>query len=217
MGQEFPHPGHINRFEELAGPDGDIARRNLIVSYMHYNPVSGKGRGPQAVEHLYNIAQQRINHSSISSPEIGRVLAYLSHMTVDSLSPAHQFGFPKNYSFRFLFWNINTDWAGGDEIFRYRKKLSYHTLFELRILCYFFRRLGNMSIQKDLADQLKLPSFTVREYMVKRVGKVHNLDLYRQYIAHGWSKEIRVKLDKVIFPEIISTVASLWYSLIPRK
>lgn len=217
--KNFPTWKQINVFEGFNGADGLWLEGKWSSSSMHYNPVNGQGEAPQGVRKNYYILKKILNkrRTKLNVVRAARRAAYLSHLISDCLNPPHHYGRYANFKIRYYWYLIKSDWKEegirgvkkGVRLEKYHRKFEQDTLFKL-----MGNDFGPIGIKydfiKDFQQQTEDKHLFIQENIKTEIKKIHELDIYRKYIEHGWTKEVEQAMAQQVFPVVISWVATYW-------
>lgn len=209
FGEEFPHLKAINHFEDFNGPDGAWVRGELPTSYMVYNPNTDKGEAPrEAVKYLENLFLSLKEKNLIKA---AKEAAWFSHLTSDLLWPPHQVGDYQNDNLRFYFWNIKTNWVDGLTGSLWRKNDKHSKIEALTTFTLWKKKIGQSEINHLFVEKAKNDYQNIEPYLKEKAALINKRGAYEKFIKEGFSRELRKEMAIYVFPQIISTIATLWY------
>lgn len=209
IGKEFPSLKLINIFEDFKGPDGAWIRGEYPDSNMTFNPDTEEGNAPKEAVRLLEKLVIALREKDLKV--VAHEAAWLAHVVTDLLWPPHQVGHYKDYTSRFYFWKIRTDWYDGVTGSFWHKHDKHSKIEAKTTIAFWGRRIGPVSIDYSFIRKAKGNYFLVENYLKKKARRINKKKLYEKYILEGWNKEIKETIDQEIFPDMISTVATLWF------
>lgn len=209
IGQDFPSLKQINYFEEFRGPDGAWLRGEYLDSNMYWNPDTDEGNAPQEALRLFKKLVVALEDKDIKI--VAQEAAWLAHIVADMLWPAHQVGEVKDVKGHYWFWNIKTDWYDGLTGSLWDKHDKHSKLEFLTCVSFWGRKVPPSQIDYELVDKASKDQKIIEDYLKDKARAINSRGVYYEFINNGWSKKIKNVIDQVIFPEMVSAVATLWY------
>lgn len=217
--QEFPGWRNIGIFEGLAGPDGATMRGHIPVSYMYYNPRSNQGDALKAVALYFKKMQQSAlnqrlgDKNKIFYNSLAKTTAWLGHLLVDAMTPPHHRGHYQHAKVSVGIWKFTSNWRDiyTDHIF------SKHFIFELRVAFAGRKKyFGNIEIKPRLVNSIRKNEENLIHYLRDKIRRLELMGIYDEYLEHGYTRDIKKKVNEILIPEMASVVATVWYAAIKK-
>lgn len=222
----FPKAGKIVHFEGVNGPDGLASKRSAgDEPYQFIKPGTDGGKLIRHIKHhLYNL-----NRAYKKGDEVKMAFeaAWMSHMMIDGLTPAHQQPFKdqlKELDDREMsevnsrIMRIISPGDGPvDFLVKNWKRLgpggvgTNHMMFEAGV-DFLVMPLHPRQLMTSLSrgDVRRAKSGKFIELYLESVNKVAKMEIFERYVDEGWTAELARDVREVLLPEIVRCVTLGW-------
>ncbi len=224
--KDFPATRAILEFEGKNGPDGIKRKSPSKNEPWHFlNPLAHENEDFMSIINHHH--KRLVSFLKKGDRERAAFEAsWLAHAVVDGLTPAHHYpyedkvreltgGSNKNRSSiseKLIFKGDTTSKTIFNTFKVYGPKglLTAHVLFELgfTILIRPLRLPDARPVKADL-DEVK--KYGAETYFLRRAREIAVLDLFSQYLEHGWTSKLSSKIRHNLAPLMVKTVTVLWY------
>jgi hypothetical protein len=206
---DFPSEKLIYRFEGRSGPDGLWYARRDPDSNHNYNPFTRDGGAVRAAVAHYLLLKSALKEKDM--PAAALHASYLSHYIADLMNPPHII--PEG-RMRPNAKDITDDYY--DPYYDGVPMLkSKHFRIETdATLYYLFRPFPNGAVETDAVQKLRADPEYIAKYLHRKSVRIATKATFNNYLKEGWSRKIRRQVAREIFPEIVSTVATVWQSAV---
>lgn len=224
-GRYFPSSKEIIYFEGVRGPDG-LKRKSPEqddLSHMYDEPDGGQLL-TQILDHYHNLvlALRDCNHVRAAFEA-----AWLAHMLVDGLTPAHHFPLDNakeelmsNKEFVKVFGEpikgvmrgrtpletMRNNWlywgAGG--------YMSKHIAYEYGVAL-IVAVLPHKTLRPPIAA-VDLQNLDVRQIFADALGAIKPKEVYNQFRQDGWTTELAFATKDVLAPQMVRAIVRCWYA-----
>jgi len=230
---KLPSAKQINRFEGKNGPDGLAGKHNVLDFPTEFvDPENNDGLLFQNIKnHMHAL---RIAYRQKNSVRVAFEMAWLEHIIVDGLTPAHHQPFKQQIKdldpreaeeINGLFKRI---FMPGDNMFdvfiKNWKRLgpgglgTAHIMFEA----------GIDFIMMPLPPSTFETNFTVQELVKARGGRylqlydssirrINQLHMFERYEEEGWTTSLAADVRETLLPECVKMVTLAWLAAMPRR
>jgi len=226
---DFPQIKEILHFEGNNGPDG-LKRKNPSDNHLwHFIDPSNPKDGSLITEindHIYNLSEALSANNKIRA---AFEAAWLSHVIVDGLTPAHHYplgdkiaqlwGKPHDERISIRDKNIihgtnlRDTIAKNWEYWGVRGVFTTHGMFEMGIASSIAS--DNFKyIYLDVNDIIRLKKVGFESIFIDSLTEIDSLKMYEELGKNGWTGRLAKQTKKVLIPIIIKTVILAWYCAI---
>ena len=218
-GTHFPAEELITHFEGKNGPDGLLLKRSTSDEPCQFiRPYSDGGQLVGHIQdHIYNMRQAFYNNDEV---KIAREAAWMSHMIIDGLTPAHHQPeqefikgeelTPTGSSATFVIKNLKKLRPG--------TPLMNHTLFEARIEMLMHRiDLDQLAAKISQKDLQRMQEGQFIELYLKTVRKIADKEIFTKFEKSGWDKTMSHQIKTELIPEAIKLITLGWLSALPPE
>jgi len=204
----FPDLIQINEYEGHLGPDGAWLRGEIADADHHFNPLTGEGGAPAAVQNYYDLLVAELSRPDPDLSKAARYAAWLAHFATDCLTPPHHVGWPNPEggpldNWHDPYWDTSPVWGLQNRYF----------WFELRAFLRYLRRPfphGDTDEAFLAAPSQKAQTSAVQDYLKGKALEVYETRVYQHFLEEGWDDEVVRTLEEVVLPINVSVVQSLW-------
>lgn len=224
-GRYFPSNKEILGFEGARGPDG-LKRKSPDEddpSHM-FGEDNGADLFQQIMDHRYNLIQALKNHNEVRA---AFEAAWMAHKITDSLTPAHHFPLSEakeelmsNKEFVKIFGEpIKGIMHGRSALETARNNwlywgaggyMSKHVGYEYGVAV-----IAASLPQRAIMPQINPEDFCLvepKKVLYEAIERLELAKMYDRFRKDGWTVELALATKKQLLPEIIRTIALLWYS-----
>ncbi len=226
-GRYFPSSKEIIYFEGMRGPDG-LKRKSPEqddLSHMFDEP-NGEQLLTQIKDHYHNLVQSL---SDCNHVRAAFEAAWLAHMLVDGLTPAHHFPLDdakeelmSNKDFVKVFGEpikgvmrgrtpletMRNNWlywgAGG--------YMSKHIAYEYGVAL-IIAVLPHKTLRPQIAPA-DLQNLDIQEIFDEALREIKPKETYNQFRKDGWTTELAFATKDVLAPQMVRTIVRCWYAAI---
>lgn len=221
----FPTSKEIIYFEGMRGPDG-LKRKSPDVDDPSHMLDEDGGRDliRQILDHYHNLVQALHDRNEVRA---AFEAAWLGHKITDGLTPAHHFPLSEakeelmsNKEFVKIFGEpikgimhgrtpletARNNWiywgAGG--------YMSKHVAYEYGVAI-IAAALPNKSLLPEV-DDAEFQNIDPLQVFRDALAKVQAAHMYDRFRSSGWTTELAFDTKDLLLPEIVRTLALIWYS-----
>jgi hypothetical protein len=222
---KFPGIRSILHFEGKNGPDGlNLKGSARDVPWHFINPSDPNDHNLLVMinDHIFNLSEALKRKDNIRS---SFEAAWLAHAVTDGLTPAHHYPlddkikelFGKSHNERHTLSDkniikgknrrdtISKNWEywGAGGVF------TAHLMYEMGVAAAIApAKFDDINITKSDLDRLNSDGFEAM--YLESVNKIHDLDIYNNYVKTGWTVNLANETKEVLVPEIICAVSLAW-------
>jgi hypothetical protein len=223
--RKFPSIDEILHFEGINGPDG-LKRKSPGVDEPETFIIPEKDDGVligYIHDHYYNLVQalKKKNRMRASFEA-----AWLAHMIVDGLTPAHHYPYRKvvdelmsDQDYKELFGvQVKGIMRGHNLAEAARNNWLYwgaggvmtkHIAYEYGV-AYAITPLPLKALMPKDIKQQDFSNYNVDKIFYDALARVDALKMYDYFLQRGWTTELIVQTREVLIPEIVRAVALTW-------
>lgn len=228
---DFPTAKQIIRFEGANGPDGLPGKHSICDEpYQFINPTKNDKKLFRHIkDHLHN-AHAASKHKN--QTRLAFELAWLSHMVIDGLTPAHHQPFkdqlksldPRTEAeVNSLLKRIFMPGTNFRDVFEKnwqrlgpRGLGTNHILFEAGIdfIVMPIRPKTYPAIEISTSDLKKAKTGHFLDMYWQSIQKINDLQMFERYEDSSWTPELATDVREVLIPETVRMVILAWIAAI---
>lgn len=226
---EFPVIKDILHFEGNNGPDGIKRKSPSVDQPWHFIDPTKPGGSKLIIEindHIYNLSKALKNNNSIRA---AFEAAWLSHVVVDGLTPAHHYPlgdkiaelWGKSHDERTSIRdkniihgvNLRDTIAKNWEYWGARGVFTTHGMFEMGVASAIASdNFKDLIIDKKDISHLKKLGFEA--IFLESLRKIDKLKMYDNLGNNGWTQGLAKQTKNILVPEMIRLVTLAWYQAV---
>lgn len=220
----FPTAREIIYFEGMRGPDG-LKRKSPNADDPSHMLVDGDRQLiDQIFDHYHNLVQALRQHNDVRA---AFEAAWMAHKITDALTPAHHFPLDEakeelmsNKEFFKIFGEPIKGIMHGHNMLETARNnwlywgaggyMSKHVAYEYGVAI-----IAAALPQKAMLPRVGRSEFRrvdPRQTLDKAIAKIQAADMYTRFCRDGWTTDLALDTKNLLLPEIIRTLALIWYA-----